>query len=291
MTRLAILADLHGNLPALEAVLTDLAQFQVNQIIVAGDVINWGPFSAAVTERVVREGWPVIRGNNEYYLLDYNTSRAPAEWRDPHHFPMLPWLNAQLTGRWHNIIAAWPDTLRLCYPNTPPLRVVHGSFRRNSDSIYPNVTPEKIERMLASVEEEWVIAGHTHIAMAITRGRWTVFNPGSVGVPLDGQLSASYMLLEGNEAGWTPTFRRVPFDYAPLFAEFERQRFIEHCGLIGTLVLEEFRTARLKLYPFLQWRAAQGSPAFSPQLLEAFWKIDPWEYIPEAFWLNRTAAL
>ena len=46
MTQLAILSDIHGNLPALEAVLADLAQFKVDQVVVAGDVINWGPFSA-----------------------------------------------------------------------------------------------------------------------------------------------------------------------------------------------------------------------------------------------------
>ena len=61
MTRLAVLADLHGNLPALEAVLQDLSQFRVDRVIVAGDVVNWGPFSAQVLERVTREGWAVVR--------------------------------------------------------------------------------------------------------------------------------------------------------------------------------------------------------------------------------------
>ena len=71
MTQLAILSDIHGNLPALDAVLNDLAQFKVDQVVVAGDVINWGPFSAQVMERVTREGWPALRGNTEFYLLDY----------------------------------------------------------------------------------------------------------------------------------------------------------------------------------------------------------------------------
>jgi Icc-related predicted phosphoesterase len=53
MTRLAILADIHGNLPALEAVLADLAQFPVDHVVVAGDVINWGPHSAEVMAQVL----------------------------------------------------------------------------------------------------------------------------------------------------------------------------------------------------------------------------------------------
>src|ERR1700720_3129900 len=100
MTRLAILADIHGNLPALEAVIADLARFAVDQVVVAGDVINWGPFSAQVTARIVEAGWAVIRGNNEFYLLDYQTPRAPAAWNDREQWPLLPWLRQQLAGRW-----------------------------------------------------------------------------------------------------------------------------------------------------------------------------------------------
>ena len=48
MTRLAILADIHGNLPALEAVMADMAPYQVEHVVVAGDLVNWGPFSAVV---------------------------------------------------------------------------------------------------------------------------------------------------------------------------------------------------------------------------------------------------
>jgi len=122
MTRLAILSDIHGNLPALEAVLQDLSQFTVDHVIVAGDVIDRGPFSVQVLERVTREGWAVIRGNAEFYLLDYNTPRAPAEWSDPTLFPLHLRLHRQLNGRWLTAIAAWPDTLSLRFPDAPPRR-------------------------------------------------------------------------------------------------------------------------------------------------------------------------
>ena len=82
MTRLAILADIHGNLPALAAVRADLATQAVDRVIVAGDLINWGPCSAQVVEQVVADGWDVVRGNHELILLDYGTPRAPAAWED-----------------------------------------------------------------------------------------------------------------------------------------------------------------------------------------------------------------
>ncbi len=286
MTRLAILSDIHGNLPALEAVLRDLSQFNVERVIVAGDVINWGPFSAPVMERVTREGWAVIRGNNEFYLLDYDTPRAPAEWAE---YALLPWLRRQLDAQWGNVVAAWPDALSLRFPDAPPLRVVHGSPRSPWEPLYPISTMDEIETMLAGIEETTLVAAHTHLAMDRRVGRWHLLNPGAVGVPLDGTFCARYMLLEGSAAGWHPTFRSVTFDYEPLYREFERQRFVEECGVSGRLVIEEFRTARLQVHPFNDWRAACCPQApLSLKLLDEFSRINKWDYTPRAYHVNMS---
>jgi len=290
LTTLAVLADIHGNLPALEAVLADLAGCDVDRVIVAGDVINWAPFSARVVERVARAGWPVIRGNHEYYLLDYDTPRAPAAWRDRSRFSLLPWLRRQLTGRWHSLIATWPDTLALHFPDAPPLRVVHGSPRSPWEALGPRCSDAELAAMLAGVEEATVVAAHTHLVMDRRVGDRRILNPGAVGMPVDGLFSASYLLLEGSQDGWRPTFRRVPFDYAPLFEEFARQRFVDECGVIGHLVLEEFRTARLQVYPFLTWRnACRPDEPLSTDLLAAFSEVNVWDYTPAAFHVNMAA--
>ncbi|MGE5262478.1 MAG: metallophosphoesterase family protein [Acidobacteriota bacterium] len=293
MTRLAVLSDIHGNLPALEAVLCDLAQFSVDQVIVAGDVINWGPFSAQVVQRITREGWTVMRGNHEFYLLDQQTPRALPEWDDVSSFPLLPWLHRQLNGSWQDVIDGWPDTVCLHSPDAPPLSVFHGSPMNPRDPIYPTTTEDEIQTLFAGVDETFLVTGHTHLAMDRRVGRWRVLNPGSVGVPLDGKLSAGYMLLDGDAAGWRPSFRRVPFDYGPLFREFERQHFLDECGVVGRLVLEEFETARAWLYPFLHWRHAICPEApLTMSLLEEFAKVDPRGYMPEPyrrFWIDVRA--
>lgn len=297
MTRLAILADLHGNLPALEAVLADLAQFAVDQVIVAGDVVNWGPFSAQVTARVIAEGWPVIRGNNEYYLLDHETPRARPEWADRSQWGMLDWLRAQLAGRWHTAIAAWPDSLSLRYPDAPPIRVVHGSPRGNAESLYPNAPAAELAAHLAGVSEPVVIAAHTHLPMqrrvpgrlaasdhGVAPGEWQLLNPGSVGAPLDGRHRARYLLLDGGADGWRPAFRSVPIDPARVLEEFERQGFAAQCGLVAHFVMAEFRRARIELLPFLHWRRANCPEApFTPALLEAYASADPRAYVPEPY--------
>jgi predicted phosphodiesterase len=287
VTRLAILSDIHGNSTALDAVLADLAPTRVDQIVIAGDVVNWGPFSARVVERIAREGWSAIRGNNEYYLLDYNTPRAPAEWNDSGQFPLLPWLYRQLDGRARTIVEGWPDALSLRFPDAPPLRVIHGSPRDNKESIFPSTPESEISAMFAGVEEETIIAAHTHIIMDRRVAGRHIVNPGSIGTPLDGLFTASYMLLDGNEEGWHATLRRVAFDYAPLFAEFERQCFVDECGAIGKLVVEEFKTARLHVLPFIYWRRANcpGAPV-SLSLFEKFSRANRWAYTPIEYHVN-----
>ncbi|MBX3082773.1 MAG: metallophosphoesterase family protein [Anaerolineae bacterium] len=285
MTRLAILADIHGNLPALEAVLADLAQFKVDQVVVAGDVINWGPFSPQVMQRVISEGWAVLRGNNELYLLDYETPRAPSHWR---FYTMPPFLHRQLSDRQVAMLAIWPDSLTLRFRDAPTVRVVHGTPRSHFEPIYPISTDVEIATMLAGVEETTFVCGHTHLPLDRQVGRWHVLNPGTVGVPLDGSPEARYMLLDGDERGWRATFRQVRYDNSPLFAEFERLHFVEAVGVIGQLVIEEFRTSRLEVHPFIYWH--KDTYPDQPQTfaqLEQYASVDKWAYTPPAYHINR----
>lgn len=252
MTRLAVLADIHGNLPALQAVINDMAQYDVDQVAVAGDSINWGPFSRRVLEVISERRWPVIRGNNEFYLLDYDTERAPAHWA---RFTMPPYLHAQLSDQWVRRIAALPDTLQLRFRDAPPIRVVHGIPGDPWTAVTPQSSAAQIRRWLRDSSERALICAHSHIALERHVGDWHIFNPGSVGVPLDGEHSASYMILDGRADGWRlAAHRRVPFDIAPVLAEFERTNFAERCGVTAHLVIDEFRSARLHLAAYLDWK-------------------------------------
>jgi predicted phosphodiesterase len=288
MTRLAVLSDIHGNLPALEVVLADIAaQGVVDQVVLAGDVVNWGPFSAAVMNCVTGRDWAIIRGNNEYYLLDYDTPRQPPHWQN---YGLLPWLHDQLKGRWQQVIASWPDELTLRFADAPPLRVFHGRPGNPWHGLHPLMTDAQIAALLCDVEETTIIAAHTHLPLNRRVGRHHIINPGSVGVPLDGEFTASYVLLEGDAVGWKPQFRRLPFDLEPLLAEFARTRFVEQYGYEAHLVVEEFKTARLQLHPFIAWWHAQHPQApVTPDLLATFHRSDKWAYTPPEYHLHRDA--
>lgn len=287
MTTLAILSDIHGNLPALEAVLSDLQNFDIDHVIVPGDVINFGPFSRQTAEIVIDKGWSVIRGNNEYFLIDYQTSRAPQQWNDPLQFAPIAWLDQQFDRKLKTLIASWPDTLHLRFRDAPPIQVFHGTPASPWDSIYWTSTDDEIEKLLGDAKADFLVCGHTHLAMDRNVGRWRIFNPGSVGVPLDGIFSASYMILEGNAHGWEPTFRRVPFDYEAIFEEFERSGYNEASGPIGKLTVEIYKMAR-PLLGFLRWHESHRKSApLTYELVEDFlancrW----WEFSNPAYHIN-----
>ncbi len=287
MTKLAILSDIHGNLPALEAVISDLESFDVDHVIVPGDVINFGPFPRQVAELVLEKGWSVTRGNNEYFLLDYNTPRAPAEWADPVRFAPTSWTVRQFDQRLTTRIACWPDMLNLRFRDAPSIQVFHGAPTSPWENLYWTLTDAEIETLLCNVEADYVICGHSHLPMDRQAGRWRIFNPGSTGLPLDGIFSASYLILEGNEQGWEPTFCRIPFDYERVFKEFESSGFNEECGPLGRLTVEVYKTAR-PLFGFLLWRAAKqsGAPITEALLDEYLATVSWWEFEHPAFHIN-----
>lgn len=287
MTTIAVLADIHANLPALEAVLADLASEPIDHLVIAGDVINWGPFGREVMERLMPLAPAVIRGNNEFYLLDYNTPRAPAAWSDLRQWQLLPWLARTMRGRWHATIATWPDVISLQFPDAPPVLVIHGSPRSNSEPIYDTTPADVVEAMFTDVKERTIVAGHTHLAMDCMIADRHLLNPGSVGVPLQGRPEASYMIMHGNEAGWSADIRKVPFDLQRVLQAFQAQSFVEECGPIGELVVDEFSTSKLQVVPFLRWREAQCPDALLDfDLVERFRSVDPTPYMPEPYILG-----
>lgn len=259
MPRIAALADIHGNLPALDAIIADLARFAPQTVIVAGDLINFGPFSSQVLERVFNLGWQVMRGNHEFYLLDYNTPRAPDHWRG---YTTPRWLNETIVPELRHRVAALPDTLLLTFSDASPIRVYHGFPGNHWDGMYPSTPDHELLRQFTHTTEETVILGHVHLQQERRihnqRQVWHLINPGSAGLPLDGiPASAPYALLDSDKHNWSVTFRRVSYDPAPLYAALDAPDYREAHGAYARLYAEEFRSAEMRIYPFHRWHSAR----------------------------------
>ena len=238
VTRLAILADIHGNLPALEAVIADMAGEEFDQVVVAGDLINGAPFSRQVLERVFDLGWLAIRGNHELLFLDHlaegpgKSARRDSQWA-------LEMTAEQLGDHWRARIATMPDELTLRFADAPPLRILHGSAGNPFRTINRHTDEREARTLLSGVQEKSVVTAHCHLHFERRLAGRQIFNPGSVGAPLDGRTSAGYMLLKGDDCGWRAEFRRVPVDVGPLVAEFRRLDVEGRWGAEGYLLVEQ----------------------------------------------------
>lgn len=281
MTRLALIADIHANLPALEAVLEDIKQQDVEQIVVLGDLVGRGPYPRQVVERVVQEGWPLIRGNHEYYLLDYDTVRAPASWKT---HTMTAWTQAQVGPENLKRMACWPDTLSLRFADAPPLRLFHASPESPFHGFFHHHSDDYLREKLTGIEEETLVVAHTHLVVDRQVDRWHLLNPGSVGLPLDGIHQARYMILDGDGHGWRATQRSLPFDYDALFAEIRRTKLVESSGISARIFEHEFRTARPQIIPAHRWLSSvYPGREMDEAAFEEFCGINPWPYHSKSY--------
>jgi predicted phosphodiesterase len=113
--RLAIIADIHGNLPALEAVMVELERRQPDVVIVDGDLINAVPFSGGVVDTIRAQDWLVVRGNHEFYYLNFGTERDVSGSKDVGRWGQLHWLVEHLTPDQGQYLAGLPDDLSLFF--------------------------------------------------------------------------------------------------------------------------------------------------------------------------------
>ena len=191
--RIAALYDIHGNLPALEWVLAEVAREDVDLVLVGGDVVP-GPMPGECLDRLLAVELPVrfIRGNGERAVLDEAQGRdsgVPAPFREG-----VLWNAAQLTADHLAEIGRWPETLRVEVPGIGDVLFCHATPRNDSE-IFTRLTPEeRLTPVFAEADAALVVCGHTHMQFGRTVGRTRVVNAGSVGMPF-GAPGAYWLLL------------------------------------------------------------------------------------------------
>ncbi len=289
--RIALLADIHGNWPALAAVVAELERLQPDEVVVDGDIINAVPFSAQVVDFVRRQPWAVVRGNHEFYYLDFGTERALPGYADRDRWGQMHWLVDHLTPSHGAYLAMLPDERTLYLPGASPLRVAHGVPGRNRTGFYRTQSDAAIAAEIRGVQEHTLVSAHTHVqidrhvaledetASAVDadphagidfsahsprpRRQWHVINPGSVGLPLDRRPLAQFAILESVPSsvvpgGWRVTHHAVEYDRRPALDAFGTSGMLEAGGVISQLFYWEVVTAEQEIVYFYRWASANG---------------------------------
>jgi len=182
--RIAIIADIHGNLVSFEAVLADIEREQVDQIVCLGDLATIGPQPNAVIARMKDLGYRCAIGNHESWLLDLNQLnklKGAPEW----FVESIRWCATQLSGDDFEFFRSFPPTIKLALDKEISLLGFHGSPNSDVDSIYPMTPPEELEELLAGHTCRVLAGAHTHAQMLRQHKGMLIINPGSVGIPFN----------------------------------------------------------------------------------------------------------
>jgi hypothetical protein len=146
--KIAVLADIHGNLPALRTVAEHIDRWGADQVMVAGDIINRGPKPLqcleVIEERRRSEGWMVIRGNHEEYVINHSLPDAPRSGPRFEIYQTAYWTLHQLNGHVPSL-SAMPIQISCWTPDGREIRAVHASMQNNRDGIYVD-TPDRQPR-------------------------------------------------------------------------------------------------------------------------------------------------
>jgi predicted phosphodiesterase len=192
--RLAALYDIHGNLPALEAVLGEIRRAEVDHVVVGGDLIP-GPMPRETLARLLDLDLPVhfILGNGEVAVLAQLAGADPGPLSEQAR-EAVRWTAQQLTPEYGRLLASWPKTLRLEMGGLGTVLFCHAT-PRNENEIFTRLTPEdRLLPIFQGLDVAMVICGHTHMQFDRMIGKIRVVNAGSVGMPF-GEAGAGWLLL------------------------------------------------------------------------------------------------
>jgi predicted phosphodiesterase len=192
--RVAAIYDIHGNLPALEAVLEEIREVDVDQVVVGGDVVP-GPVPKETLRCLLDLHIPTqfIYGNGEVAVLEQMAGRDPSAVPEQYR-PIVRWTAEHLSEH-EQLIAGWPKTSSVEIPGLGEVLFCHAT-PRNENEIFTRLTGEdRLLPIFQGLNVPVVVCGHTHMQFDRMIGRTRVVNAGSIGMPF-GEPGADWLLLD-----------------------------------------------------------------------------------------------
>lgn len=255
---IAVLADIHGNLQALEAVFADLGKDRpLDGILVAGDMIT-GPDQQKVLHRLVELGAVMIQGNNEQRIARMEAGTIPPYFYTATQFSLTRWAYEHLDPNQRALVYNLPEQTVFHLPGADPIRMAHGSPRSVNELVLPDhclpyyqkyyemnpkPSPNHLDEIFELLEEPVLVVGHTHLPWCERRGNQMIMNPGAMNFPLNGWVGAQYALLHWDGDQWTPEFRAIPYDLEAFQRSNNDSGFLD-TGFLAKLFLEEVRCGK-----------------------------------------------
>ena len=224
--KVAVLTDVHANLPALEAALGAIEHEHCDAIYHTGDAIGIGPFPAECLDRLLATPrMHLIMGNHDAWFAS-GLPRPQPSWMSDGEVAHQQWVHAQLDPGLRAVVARWPYVIHEEWEEVRVtlLHYVLDDTGQDFTAIVLDPTPVDLDRMFAAHRSELVFYGHHHPASDL-HGRARYVNPGSLGC-FDKPV-ARFAILQCTAGAYTLQHHAVPYDDTSLFEELERRQVPE----------------------------------------------------------------
>lgn len=254
--RIAAIVDIHGNLPALNAVLDDIDTLAVDQLVCCGDVILGGPDDQACFQRVLATGASIVRGNTERYVSEVGTEHADPRWTEEAFGP-LRYGASQFTDAERAQMGDLPTIHHVAH--VPEIMFYHANPSNDRDIAYAWLTDEELDGNYAGHDEDIFVGGHSHTQLLRSWRNRRVAISGSVGATNDFYAGAQYLLLEKRGQDWCLQYRNVPYDVGETLRRYDETDYVDHTGPMGRLFVRTVATRTNQVMPFLSWQKSAGS--------------------------------
>ncbi len=222
--RIAVVSDIHGNVPALDALVISLKRAAPDVVLCLGDVMAVGPQPREALARLRDLAWPTVMGNTDDWMLRPTTNPDnSASGRIIEEIEL--WNAAQLTDEDRAYIRTFQPTLTLPLSSDEHLLCYHGSPRSYHDPIEATTPPDQLDAWLEGTTARFLAGGHTHTRLIRQHGDRLILNPGSVGLPQIITTGAAYnpawveyALLDWEQGRMSITLACEPFDLEALLS-------------------------------------------------------------------------
>jgi putative phosphoesterase len=231
--RVAALYDIHGNLPALDAVLAEVDALGVDEIVVGGDVAS-GPMPVETLDALLARNALFIRGNADR-VLDLRGADDGETWVRARR-----WVASRLGDERLAFLASLPLDLTLEVAGLGRVRFCHGAPSSDTLTITYLTPDARLRELLTGVDEQVIVCGHTHLQFDRTVDGIRVVNAGSVGAPYEAEPAAYWALLTTDVE-----FRRTAYDVERTIAEIAATGYPKFDEMVGFLLPDPERPARI----------------------------------------------
>ena len=198
IARVAVVTDVHANLPALEAALAAIAEMEVDAIYCGGDLVGYGPHPNEVCALIEERAIPTIYGNFDYAIAR-DLDDCSCAYQDAHDRELgqqsVAWTLAQTSQASKDFMRALPFDLRFELGGQR-VRLVHGSPRKVNEYLFEDKPGRTFERIAGGADCDVLVFGHTHKPWVREYGGVLFVNCGSVGKPKDGDPRGAFAVLE-----------------------------------------------------------------------------------------------